>query len=223
MLTGRTPHLGNVHHAVLVAICTRDAPDVRLLAPQVSAELAGVIAQALSRERERRFESAQSFLAELAPFSSLHAGPRYPLTPTTRVSAPSLNTTNGAGLEPAAPKRTRSGKVVALGLVLLLLVAGLSIAAVNKRLKSERERERAALWQKVRVAPRPLASATSAPPGVAPPIATATASAGREILATEPSVTDTASRRSPNNRVNRAARRQAATQSGELQLKTTMP
>ena len=65
MLTGQPPHSAPTYEAVLIAICTRDAADVRALVPQVPEKLARVVARALRRERDERYESAQDMLADL--------------------------------------------------------------------------------------------------------------------------------------------------------------
>jgi eukaryotic-like serine/threonine-protein kinase len=89
MLTGEPPHSGPTYEAVLIAICTRDAADVRDKAPDVPDKLARVIAQALRRDREQRYASASDMLVELeaslgesrdrTPMgaASLSAPPRY--------------------------------------------------------------------------------------------------------------------------------------------------
>ena len=66
MLAGKPPHAGRTYEAVLIAICTHDAPDVRTLAPDVPEAVAALIARALKRERAERFQSAQEFLSALA-------------------------------------------------------------------------------------------------------------------------------------------------------------
>jgi serine/threonine-protein kinase len=53
------------YEAVIVAICSRDAPDVRLFAPEVPAPLARVLSKALAREADARFPSARAFLDAL--------------------------------------------------------------------------------------------------------------------------------------------------------------
>ncbi|MCS6902128.1 MAG: serine/threonine-protein kinase, partial [Myxococcales bacterium] len=53
------------YEAVIVAICSRDAPDVRLFAPEVPAPLAHVVKKALAREASDRFPSARAFLDAL--------------------------------------------------------------------------------------------------------------------------------------------------------------
>jgi serine/threonine protein kinase len=68
-LTGRPPHVGPTYEAVLIAICTKDAEDVRALAPEVPLELASSVCKALARERAERFQSAAEFLAALNAFA----------------------------------------------------------------------------------------------------------------------------------------------------------
>lgn len=64
-LTGQVPHRARTYEATLVAICTRDAEDVRLLAPLVPEVLAGAVAKALKRDPNERFGSAREFLDAL--------------------------------------------------------------------------------------------------------------------------------------------------------------
>jgi serine/threonine-protein kinase len=225
MLTGRTPHVGNVQHAVLVEICTRDAPDVRLLAPQVPEALARIIARALSRNREDRFESAQSFLSALGPFLQERTGPRPWLTAATRVSEPSLLAPNSSTPVPVAVAGRRSGRGVAIGLLLALVLAGTGIVIVHKQLKSERARERAALWNVA------AAASTPANPGrisgiVAPLLQPALAGTTLSSAPSSPDPAGSHSSRHPAMTAGTATRspnRPANAETGELKLKTTMP
>ncbi|HEX3776304.1 MAG TPA: serine/threonine-protein kinase [Polyangiaceae bacterium] len=66
MLAGAPPHSGRTYEAVLIAICTQDAPDLRTRAPEVPAAVAALVHKALSREREQRFQSAEEFLGALS-------------------------------------------------------------------------------------------------------------------------------------------------------------
>jgi len=66
MLAGKPPHIAPTYEAVLIAICTHDAVDVRTLAPEVPAGVAALLRRALSREREQRFQSAREFLTAIA-------------------------------------------------------------------------------------------------------------------------------------------------------------
>jgi eukaryotic-like serine/threonine-protein kinase len=80
-LTGRVPHRGRTYEATLVDICTRDADDVRLHAPLTPALLAEVVARALKRDVERRYQSAKEFLEALGaavPDASLRASDLIP-------------------------------------------------------------------------------------------------------------------------------------------------
>lgn len=225
-LTGRTPHVGNVQHAVLVEICTRDAPDVRLLAPQVPEELAHIIARALSRNREDRFESAQSFLNALGPFSQRRTSSKPWITASTRVSEPSLCAPVNGTPPPNSVAGRRSGRSVALGLLLALVLAATSIVVVHKRLKIERVRERAALWQVATAASSPsnpnhispiAATALTPPPAGTPLSSTPLSSpdAASSHTSRHPATTTGTATRSPNRPTN--------SETGELQLKTTMP
>jgi serine/threonine-protein kinase len=65
-LAGRPPHIGSAYEAVLIAICTIDAEDVRTHAPDVPEALAEVISKALERDRGKRFQSAEEFYDALA-------------------------------------------------------------------------------------------------------------------------------------------------------------
>jgi serine/threonine-protein kinase len=65
MLTGEPPHSAPTYEAVLIAICTRDAEDVRVKAPETPEKLARVIARALRRDRNERYGSAAEMLEDL--------------------------------------------------------------------------------------------------------------------------------------------------------------
>ena len=83
MLTGEPPHSAPTFEAVLIAICTKDAADVRSKAPGTPEKLARVVARALKRERDERYASASEML------SDLEAAPResQKLSTKTRSSA----------------------------------------------------------------------------------------------------------------------------------------
>jgi serine/threonine protein kinase len=117
MLTGEPPHTAPTYEAVLIAICTRDAPDVRQKAPHVPEKLARVVARALQRERAERYDSAGEMLSDLE--ATLHESRA--LATKTRA------TTSGwvdSGPKSAPPERYRTlvwAVVAALG--------GFSVAA----------------------------------------------------------------------------------------------
>ena len=64
-LCGRPPHSGGTYEQVIVNICMKDADDIRVHNPGVPEGTALVIAKALSRDRDVRYQSAREFLDEL--------------------------------------------------------------------------------------------------------------------------------------------------------------
>ena len=131
-LTGNPPHHEHSsYEAIIVAMCTRDAPDVRTLEPSVPAPLAEVTAAALARDRQDRFPSAEAFLNALlgavpsaipsrrTPFSLKHAAPRASSDPGQGVDpAPtktSWTTRDSQAATEAAPRSRR--RLVLLGLL----------------------------------------------------------------------------------------------------------
>ncbi|MEO7033627.1 MAG: serine/threonine-protein kinase [Polyangiaceae bacterium] len=146
MLGGRPPHGGRTYEAVLIAICTHDAPDVRTLAPEVPAAVAAIVARALQRERELRFQSSAEFLAEISALEGTAPGAsRHVVTPR---SAHSIS-----GLAPGPLQSRRYGTLVA-GLLATLFGFALTAYLVARRSASTNvSRE---------VPPLPSASASAA-------------------------------------------------------------
>ncbi len=66
MLSGAPPHGGRTYEAVLIAICTHEARDLRAHVPELPPSVAALVAKALERDRDRRFQSAEEFLAALS-------------------------------------------------------------------------------------------------------------------------------------------------------------
>jgi serine/threonine protein kinase len=86
-LTGRPPHVGETDDEVIAAICTRDAPPVRDLAPATPGAIAAFVDKALARNREARFSSAREMLDALATAAAAGARASGPPTPTPRSTA----------------------------------------------------------------------------------------------------------------------------------------
>jgi serine/threonine-protein kinase len=84
MLAGRPPHTGTVYEAVLIEICTKDAPDIRTLEPDIPDAVAEVVEKALARNREQRYQDANELYDALA------------------IAAPGLLRTGGIGATRAA-------------------------------------------------------------------------------------------------------------------------
>jgi serine/threonine protein kinase len=116
MLAGQPPHSAPTYEAVLIAICTRDAADVRTLAPEVPEKLARVIARALRREREERYPSAQDMLGDLE--AALRE---------SRELVAKTRTTAGVWLE--APKSARAERYRTLVFAVVAALGGFSLAA----------------------------------------------------------------------------------------------
>ncbi len=115
MLTGEPPHSAPTYEAVLIAICTRDAADVRALAPNVPEKLARVVARALRRERDERYSSAQDMLADLE--AALRA---------SRELAAKTRTTAGVWLDVPNGRRNRFRTLV---FAVVAALGGFSVAA----------------------------------------------------------------------------------------------
>ena len=119
MLTGRPPHGGRTYEAVLIAICTQEAPDVRSLVPEVPGNVAAIVSRALAREREQRFQSASEFLAAISNLDGAFSdGMISSATPRADRESPSVV---GQG-----PRRRRYGTLVA---GIMATLAGFALTA----------------------------------------------------------------------------------------------
>jgi hypothetical protein len=119
MLAGRPPHVAPTHEAVLVAICTKDAPDVRTLRRDAPAGLARLLERALARDRDARIASADEFLEGLtgAPGPGVAA-----LAHTTGLAASTL------GSSTTERRRLGNRRTLVAGVVAALL--GFTLTAV---------------------------------------------------------------------------------------------
>ncbi|MBM4374845.1 MAG: serine/threonine protein kinase [Deltaproteobacteria bacterium] len=87
MLAGAPPFLGSSYARLVMAICQRDPSPISRENSAVSVELEAVIARAMTRERDRRFASADEFLSALVtavPEVASSGG----VVPTMRSAAP---------------------------------------------------------------------------------------------------------------------------------------
>ena len=64
-LAGRPAQSGPSYEAVIVAICTKDAEDIRVFNPEVPPGIAAVLKRALARERSERYATAREMLDAL--------------------------------------------------------------------------------------------------------------------------------------------------------------
>jgi serine/threonine-protein kinase len=174
MLTGQPPHSAPTYEAVLIAICTRDAADVRALCPEVPEKLARVVARALRRERDERYASAQDMLTDLeAALRESRA-----LSTKTRATA-------GVWLD--APKSTGADRYRTLVFAVVAALGGFAIAAylVARGSGARPEPLAASTTALVGAAPPPSASsvAAEAPASSAPPLASSSGDKPRTSLA----------------------------------------
>jgi serine/threonine protein kinase len=65
MIAGRTPFAGPAPADVIAAILTKEADPLQHRAPGVPAELDRIVASALAKDREARYQSAQQMMADL--------------------------------------------------------------------------------------------------------------------------------------------------------------
>jgi serine/threonine protein kinase len=116
MLTGEPPQSAPTYEAVLIAICTRDAPDVRAKAADVPEKLARVIARALERDREQRYQSAADMLEDL----DAAQGESRALAVKTRTSA---------GVWLPAPKSSSADRYRTVVFAIVAALGGFAVAA----------------------------------------------------------------------------------------------
>lgn len=91
-LTGRKPFDGEGYNAVIYSIVTNTPERADRIRPDVPRGLADVVEKAMSRDLDRRFQSAEALAAALAPFARVvtATGPMSDLGPATRTELPSL-------------------------------------------------------------------------------------------------------------------------------------
>jgi serine/threonine protein kinase len=120
MLVGHPPHMAPTHEAVLVAICTKDAPEVRTLRPDTPAGLAELLERALARDRDARIGSAEEFLEGLAG----SPGP----APVARAHTAKLGSEPGLASSTTERRRVGNRRTLVAGVIALLL--GFTLTAV---------------------------------------------------------------------------------------------
>jgi eukaryotic-like serine/threonine-protein kinase len=160
MLTGEPPHSAPTYEAVLIAICTRDAADVRVKAPDVPEKLARVIARALQRERSERYANADDMLADLDAVQR-----------QSRALATKTRTATGVWVD--APKHAQPDRYRTLVYAIVAALAGFSLAAyfvARGGAPNEPQPGPAALPV---AAPSPAATPSTLPPSAPTPLAPA--------------------------------------------------
>ena len=157
-LAGHPPHIGDVYEAVLIEICTKDAPDIRSLKPDVPEAIAEVIKKGLQRDRDHRFASAMEFYDALAmaapgllrtgglvaprseassvPGDTARIGPNAP--PRTDTGG-RLVTAEGTAVRPSAPTdpRTQTRRTIVAALVAALGAFAVTVVLMTHRSRGD--------------------------------------------------------------------------------------
>jgi tetratricopeptide (TPR) repeat protein len=126
MATNRKPFAGDSTAEVFVALLREDPPPVSTVNPAMPKVLDEIVTSLLAKEREKRYQSAEDLLQDL---ESLEIGEaveeRAARGSSSQVAAASSGIIPAATVVAAPPARPASRKwLVAMGLALLLLVAG---------------------------------------------------------------------------------------------------
>jgi eukaryotic-like serine/threonine-protein kinase len=96
VLSGKLPHPGDSHNAVLYHISTQSAVPLATAAPDIPHSLAKVVDRALASNPELRPPSAKAFAAELARFSRREVWPEPPSLKTAPFPETSLASSESA-------------------------------------------------------------------------------------------------------------------------------
>ena len=196
LLSGKKPHPGDSHNAILHHIATQPALPLAAAAPDLPPELIAVVERALAPDQTARFASADALAQALAPWSRPEvwpapklevSAPRHAEPSSTLLAAPVSPSPPPAGPTPsrisepprgAAPAPARSNATLIVGGIGVL---GVLIAMLLRQ--PARENERAAPEVK---APAALEPAVKAPAAAEPPALAAPAAAAKVAEASEP-------------------------------------
>ena len=190
MLAGRPPHIGSVYEAVLIDICTKDAPDIRSLVPEVTEGIAQVLRRALMRDRDRRFVDANELYEalSLAAPGLLRTGGLG--APRARLSSGPDTTSLGPSIPPAADRavtaegtavQTRSDvRAQARRTLVAAIVAALGAFTLGVFLMTRRQQPPETAHPSPAPTPTRAAASSATATGSAPPEADAAASADAE-------------------------------------------
>ncbi|MFO0555719.1 MAG: serine/threonine-protein kinase [Polyangiaceae bacterium] len=128
-LAGRPPFTGSSYAQVLVRICTTEPVAIETLAKDCPSNLAHVVTRCLTKDRERRFQSAKEILDALgqAPSGAPKEAP---------VARPRDTTTVGSSLTERAEPAPKGRRGLPLSIVGVLVVATAALALVGARLFS---------------------------------------------------------------------------------------
>jgi serine/threonine protein kinase len=180
-LTGRPPHVGETYEQVILSICMSDAPDVRTIAPEIPEDVAAFVAKALSRDRDKRFLTADAMLDALRAATS---GERKkpPIEPARTLVSAGVAEALARDAGDAASSATLAGLGVTFG-----VIAALDRAHDDEPLPMPTT----VTYASRPTAAEPQASSTSTALGVASAGEIPSASASASAAPPEPSATPT--------------------------------
>jgi serine/threonine protein kinase/tetratricopeptide (TPR) repeat protein len=142
LLTGRVPFEEKNFGDLVVAILHRDPPSLTDLAPEVPADVVMLVARALAKRREDRFESAKAFREELrhvARLLDLHADTLHTAAPDAPTTVAPPARSQGAASPPRAPGALRKHQTTEQRKQLTVLFADLAegLTALTEGLDAE--------------------------------------------------------------------------------------
>jgi serine/threonine-protein kinase len=197
-LSGRPPITGRAYEAVLVAICTKDAEDIRVHAPGVPEGIARIIAKALARDRDERFLSAREMLAALkeaapdliatANTGDARAAPATSSVPGGSSAGPQTMSGTAVRTDPEHSARTRRRRtLVAVGATALgAVVTALALSVYGPTHGSHSAARSGTALPAQPLPPSPTASAAASPPSGVPAPPTEAPASSLVLPATPP-------------------------------------
>jgi serine/threonine-protein kinase len=180
LCSGRKPHPGESHNAILHHIATQPAVPLESFAPGLPVGFLAVVASALAADPAARPASAGALVEALAPFARREVWPAPKLDDSgaARVSlTPSSPLAEAPGIEGGAEsaRRARPGLRSRRRGPIVALSAGAIVAVVVVVLGVGRQKQLAALHEKDTPAAKPSVASSEQPSGTARPALTANA------------------------------------------------
>jgi serine/threonine-protein kinase len=179
MLSGKMPHPGDSHNAILHHIATQPAVSLRSAQPDLPAPLVDIVERALSCNRDQRQASVEELALALAPFAKREAWPPPKNTdpiPVVLAASPTPSWRSAdfdAATVPASaqplrrPKRRRKILAISAGLV---ATAAIAMTMGARRIQHSTAPATAPMTESHRVAPKeaPFLAPTELPPAEPP-------------------------------------------------------
>jgi serine/threonine protein kinase/Tol biopolymer transport system component len=183
MLTGRQPFDGETPSDIIGVILQRDPAPLSALTPDVPAELERIVAKALDKSKDERYQTAKDFQADLRRFKRHHehqADIERSMTPgegarlsaqvsaggqqasatgageSNSATAGAVHTTSSAEYIVGEFKRHRKGVLVTLVAFVVVMVAGLVSYKLWSRGKASQSADAGAVARAARITPLPI-------------------------------------------------------------------